>query len=335
MGKSRRNVLDLHFHSVFSDGILSPETLAYEAAAAAGEERKISALALSDHNSYAGCEAFLSACARLGINAFVSSEISGSHPTCPDIEFHFLAILGPKWDAHTAERAGKFTAWFNRLHHNDLENVFAFLEIASRKGIDVSFSDIVKSAMRYSQRSVPPAYRCPNFGDLRYMLRLKGIGTKDSTALGSFEREMWKSSGTVPLPTPSITECYDLFRDVRPYLILAHPSYYGVAPEILDPLVSEWKREIGLRGIESHYMGRMEPRWRDFARKHNLEISSGSDSHIGFFEGRSEDTWNKYFPGAERGAKSGSPLFECESSDSELDMLLQNLEGAASVMFPK
>ncbi len=326
MKESLTEFIDLHTHSVFSDGILAPDTIVEEAIFSVGCASKIAALALSDHNSYAGCSIFMRTCEKMGVKGFVSAEISGSHPTRPDIEFHFLAVLGSKWDKATEERGDKFSPWFNKLHHNDLSNAFMFLEGAAKLGVKISFNEIVAASQRYSQRSSPPAYRIPCFADLRYLLRVRGIGTKDGGIRNSFEREVWTALGKTPLPTPSITECYDIIREVKPCLILAHPSCYGLTPKEIEPLVLEWKREIGLCGIESHYMGRIASEWKSFAEDHGLIISCGSDSHSGFFKGRSEITWNKYFSDSERDAKTGSLLPEIERSLGYSSSLLQKLE---------
>lgn len=64
-------MIDLHTHSVFSDGSLMPETLAEKAA-----EMGLSALALTDHDTTAGVPQFLAACARCGIEGIPGVEIS-------------------------------------------------------------------------------------------------------------------------------------------------------------------------------------------------------------------------------------------------------------------
>ncbi len=97
-----------------------------------------------------------------------------------------------------------------------------------------------------------------------------------------FERQLWNSGGPRPLPTPSVTECYKIMREVEPFLILAHPSIYGLSPAEMNPLLQEWKREIGLLGIEAHYMGNMHVEWRRLAEENGLIVTPGSDSHNGF-----------------------------------------------------
>ena len=64
-------MIDLHVHSAFSDGCLSPEELV-AAASAAG----LTALALTDHDTVAGVGDFLAACRAAGLTGIAGVEIS-------------------------------------------------------------------------------------------------------------------------------------------------------------------------------------------------------------------------------------------------------------------
>ncbi len=64
-------MIDLHTHSTFSDGSLTPEELA-----AAAREAGLSAIALTDHDTVDGTPRFVEACARGGITGIAGVEIS-------------------------------------------------------------------------------------------------------------------------------------------------------------------------------------------------------------------------------------------------------------------
>ena len=83
-------ICDLHTHSSFSDGTLSPEELVL-AARAAG----LSAVALTDHNTVAGLGEFLAAAERHGIEGIPGTEISSS---LGEREMHIVG-LGIRPDA--------------------------------------------------------------------------------------------------------------------------------------------------------------------------------------------------------------------------------------------
>ena len=68
-------MIDLHLHSTFSDGSLSPEQLVREA-----KKANLSAIALTDHDSVSGVALFLEACVRENIRGIAGVEISVDYP---------------------------------------------------------------------------------------------------------------------------------------------------------------------------------------------------------------------------------------------------------------
>lgn len=64
-------MIDLHMHSQESDGSLSPAALA-AACAKAG----VTAAALTDHDTLAGCRRFIAACAKVGVQGIAGVELS-------------------------------------------------------------------------------------------------------------------------------------------------------------------------------------------------------------------------------------------------------------------
>ncbi len=68
-------MIDLHTHSVFSDGSLTPEALA-----ALAHEAGLSAIALTDHDTTDGVPQLMAACAREGITGVAGVEISADTP---------------------------------------------------------------------------------------------------------------------------------------------------------------------------------------------------------------------------------------------------------------
>jgi len=83
---------DLHTHSIYSDGTLSPG----EIIAAAGELGLT--VALTDHNTVAGLEEFMAEARRLGVQAVAGTELSTEHEGA---ELHVLGLFLPR--AHWAD----------------------------------------------------------------------------------------------------------------------------------------------------------------------------------------------------------------------------------------
>jgi len=271
--------LDLHSHSYFSDGTVSPIELAQSAKA---NREEISHLALSDHNTFAGCEQFVAACRRAGIEPLVSAEISGSHDDFPDIEFHFLTCLGSDWNSSTAERAGMFEPYFNRLRAVDQQNIITFLDAAARMGNTIPYGAVAAGTLLPADsdgKGTASFLKPACFADVRKAIRKLGLNSAAAPGRVSFEQDVWAQAGIEPLPTPSITEAYPVFQHAKPATMLAHPMKYPLKPAELLPYVEEWIEKIGLVAVEAYYAGRFHPEWKKFADETGLLVSVGSDVH--------------------------------------------------------
>ena len=88
---------DLHTHSTYSDGTLTPAELI-----ALAESLGLGALALSDHNTVAGLPAFLEAAAHSTVEAIPGVEFSTDYG---DRELHILALfVKPEYYAAVTEK---------------------------------------------------------------------------------------------------------------------------------------------------------------------------------------------------------------------------------------
>ena len=78
---------DLHTHSTYSDGTLTPAQLI-----ALAQEKKLSAITLSDHNTVAGLPLFLEAAKNSGVEAVPGIEFSTEYQG-KELTFHLLHLL--------------------------------------------------------------------------------------------------------------------------------------------------------------------------------------------------------------------------------------------------
>lgn len=81
-------ICDLHTHSLFSDGTMTPQELIQLA-----EQRGVSALALTDHNTAKGLASFLEAAENSSVEAVAGCEFSTEHH---GKELHILGLFMPK-----------------------------------------------------------------------------------------------------------------------------------------------------------------------------------------------------------------------------------------------
>jgi hypothetical protein len=273
-------VMDFHTHSIHSDGALPPADLV---ASAQDNDLRITHMALTDHNTFAGCRVFLDACRVRGIEGFVSAEISGSHPEYPHVEFHFLTTFGNQWTNRVAARIELFTAYLNRLSQVETQNIFLFLHAAAAMGILIPYRRVVEKAVEdflpTPLRRGGAPMRTPSFDHLRQVMRQRGLTSRRTGDLAGLIREVWARDGARPLPTPPITEAYAAFQDARPAAVLAHPMTYGLSLGQLRPLIEQWRQRIRLVGLEAHYRGELYPQWAALARELGLLVAVGSDMH--------------------------------------------------------
>ena len=78
-------MVDLHVHSVFSDGTLTPAELI-----ALAQENGVTAVALCDHNTVAGLPSFLTAAEGSGVQAVPGVEFSTEYR---GKELHILGLF--------------------------------------------------------------------------------------------------------------------------------------------------------------------------------------------------------------------------------------------------
>ena len=100
---------DLHTHSVFSDGTYTPRQLLEEA-----EQRNLSAIALTDHNTVSGLPEFLSVAKEKKVETVPGVEFSTDYNGS---EMHILALY------LKTEYFGQVTALMEDYNHRkDLSN---------------------------------------------------------------------------------------------------------------------------------------------------------------------------------------------------------------------
>ena len=124
-------MIDLHCHSVFSDGTCTPEELISLA-----EQGGLSALALTDHDTTAGLERFFAAAEGSSIEAVAGIELSAEFGDRP------LHILGYGFDPNnTALQESLEWVRSGRKDRN-----FQMLEKLNALGYEVTMQDVLKHA---------------------------------------------------------------------------------------------------------------------------------------------------------------------------------------------
>lgn len=241
--------VDLHIHTIFSDGTLSPEEVVRIA-----HKQGLSAIAIADHDEISGFSPAYEIGKELGVNVIPAAEVSAKK------EGKSIHILGYFIEPAHPE----LIAFIQSMRQARLIRAEKIVHKLHEHNISIEVSDIEKRA------GVGVICR-PHIAEVlvnkRFVSNLREAFTK---YIG------WDRPCYVPktnIPTKSVI---DLIRKVGGIPVLAHPSSSGA---------DKWLREFvdeGIMGIEVWYPGHSESdiaRYLEIANEYNLVPTGGSDSH--------------------------------------------------------
>lgn len=250
------DLVDLHMHSIFSDGVLTPTELVAEAAALG-----LKAIALADHDNVDGIPEALAAGERCGVEVVPAVELSVQWEDLHDI--HLLGYGFDHTDANLQEALAEFRLFRAGRSERILANVNQLLAKEGRRPLDPA--DVLKRAGGTIGR--------PHIGQA---LLAAGY-VKDME--GAFTRYL------VPCNEPKrffpLDEAIKLVHNAGGCTVLAHPVFIGVSDARLEELLDDFIA-LGLDGLEAHCSGVGNDgidRYITMARRRNLIVTGGSDFH--------------------------------------------------------
>jgi len=251
------NRIDLHTHSSHSDGSLSPRQLVQLA-----KDRRLRAIALTDHDTVAGLEEALEAGKELGVEVVPGVEISAQYPpgTMHILGYYLRAsnreLLGALKKLQQA-RAARNPKIIQRLQGLGLE--ITTTEVLDLSGGQVGRPHIAKALVNKGYvSSIDEAFsRYLKKGAVAYVEKFR------------FPPE----------------EAIAIIRRAGGIAVLAHPFTLGINKvDELVLLVHELAK-IGLEGIEVFYPDHTEEMaivYEDVAKRLGLVCTGGSDFHGNF-----------------------------------------------------
>ena len=248
------NRIDLHTHSVFSDGTLTPEELV-----ALASHSGLKAIALTDHDTVEGVSWAIAAGKSLGVEVVPGIEFSTEYQG-QDIH---LVGLEPDYRAPGFERQlAKYRS--NRLERN--EKIIALM---SKDGVEIS-------SEKMRERFGDTVWTRAHFA--RYLTEA-GLTPDLDTAFRT------KLNAGCPYFVPRVKirpgEAVSLIRQYHGIPVLAHPFQYNLSREALFTLLGQLK-EAGLLGIEVYYSTHtpaQEAFLLETAHSFSLVPGGGSDFH--------------------------------------------------------
>lgn len=242
------SVVDLHLHTLCSDGEFPPEEVVRQAAA-----KGLHTIAIADHDTVAGIPEALE-CARLvSLRVIPALEISCE---LAEGEVHLLGYF-VDWspEAPLAKMLARFRA-------SRAERARVMVERLRRLGMPITWEEVEAFAAGES------------VGRPHVARALVARGYVQSVA-EAFERYLFRGGPAyVPRFKLAPAEAIALIHQAGGVAVLAHPL------DILD--VVSWLAEEGLDGLEAYYSGYdpdVSAQIAAIAVRHGLIVTGGSDYH--------------------------------------------------------
>ncbi len=247
-------MIDLHCHSTFSDGSLTPEQLAEEAA-----KIGLSALALTDHDTVAGLPRFLAAAAGTAVRPVPGVELS------VDCSSGVMHMLGYWMDVENPELVRQM-AWIRdgRTMRNR-----AMLEKLNALGFAMTWEEV----QGFAGEDVVGR---PHFAQVMIQ---KGYAKDKNAAF-----DQWLGDGKpgyADRPRLTAEVAVALIRQAGGVAVLAHPFSLHIGKEAMAALFLELAG-VGLAGVECYYSEHSADLTKEYlamAEKAGLVPTGGSDFH--------------------------------------------------------
>lgn len=247
--------IDLHLHTTASDGSLTPA-----AVVGLARERGLKAIAVTDHDTIAGCPESHAAGSRLGVEVICGVEISADWPQGT------LHMLGYFFDSfpHSLDQGLK------ELQDNRAKRNLEMIVKLQNLGLAISEDDIVRA-------SGGGQIGRPHFA--KVLVEKKCVKSMEE----AFDRYLGKGKPAyVEKDRLTPEEAIRMIVKSGGIPVLAHPTTLGEYDSGELPQLLSRFQENGLRGIEVYYYSHTEPdtnRLLSLAQRFNLLVTGGTDFH--------------------------------------------------------
>ncbi|WP_449389821.1 PHP domain-containing protein [Clostridium sp. ETTB3] len=250
-------LVDLHIHTYYSDGTMSPKEVVEDA-----KRKNLGIIAITDHDVLDSYEDLKVEAEKAGIIAIRGVEIDSI------FEGHLVHLLAYKFE--------------------DNEKLFKLINHAKDQLLETSIELIRRMENDYEGISLE------DYNSYEYERRKggwKGIHYLHDRKIteGLFDGVKFYGKydcGHEKFAFPSVGEVCNTVHDANGYVVLAHPcNYYSNKnkEEILEKL--EILKSLGIDGVECYYPANsdlMTNTCLEFCKDNNLIITAGSDGHGDF-----------------------------------------------------
>ncbi len=266
-----KQFVDLHTHTLASDGRLSPAAVV-KAAAKLG----LAAVAITDHDTLGGLNRAAAQGRKDHIEVIRGCELSvfSEHG-----EVHILGLWIPK-------RAIKIERALKQLRYNRSQRNVIIVQKLQELGFDISYDEVLHAAR--TVENAPSSAPTTGLKKTQNAVGRPHIATVmlEKGYVSSIKEAFVKYLGDgcpayEPKQLLEVEEVMRLLQEAKASICLAHPGLIRCEAAWLDAYVARLK-DLGLMAIEalhSEHDDESTRRMLALAQKYNLAISGGSDFH--------------------------------------------------------
>lgn len=246
-------MIDLHCHSHFSDGKLSPEELVLKA-----QEHHIQCLALTDHDTLAGFDLLSKAAQGTSVTVVRAVELSSRWKK------YDVHILG-----YRMEQTADFEALILKQNTSRITRAEQIGAILQTLGVEDAYS---KACQIAGHKRVGR----PHFAQV---LVNEGKAKDMKTA---FKQYLIRGKcAYIPTPWISLQEAVEGIVNAKGQAVIAHPLKYGLTRSKLHELINEFKQYggLGLEVVSGEMNASQIKEVAATCLRFGMLASSGSDFH--------------------------------------------------------
>lgn len=265
-------LVDFHMHSIYSDGVKSPEELLRHAL-----ECNLSMMALTDHDEIDGIKALRTAQEQLDPEKTI--KIINGCEFSADYKDKSIHILGYRFD-ETNKELRDFIEYFKSKREERIDEI---IRRCNNAGYFISKDELLKKFPKTQ------AYGRPHIGQLL----IDGGYAKD---INDVFKDILRKDSPCYVPKVKIEVPYiiDIIHKAGGLAVMAHPKLVSSDEYVVEMLSYDFD---GMEVYHTKHNDDDVKRYKALATKHNLFITGGSDYHG--IPGKAPDKFGDYLVSSE------------------------------------
>ena len=265
-------LVDFHMHSIYSDGVKSPEGLLRHAI-----DCNLSMMALTDHDEINGIKALRTAQDQLDPEKTI--KIINGCEFSADYKDKSIHILGYRFD-ETNKELRDFIEYFKSKREERIDEI---IRRCNNAGYFISKDELLKKFPKTQ------AYGRPHIGQLL----IDGGYAKD---INDVFKDILRKDSPCYVPKVKIEAPYiiDIIHKAGGLAVMAHPKLVTSDEYVVEMLAYDFD---GMEVYHTKHNDDDVKRYKALAKEHNLFITGGSDYHG--IPGKAPDQFGDYLVSAE------------------------------------